>query len=60
MAGRFVRTANLEKLHAAVGKVLASANVTAMKLEAFKYYYIPSKDVGGGHCREDRPRDCSS
>lgn len=43
---RFVRTADLDKLYAAVGKVFASTNVTDMKLEAFKYYYIPSKDIG--------------
>ena len=42
----FVRTADLEKLCAAVGKVLAGANVAGMKLEAFKYYYIPMKDTG--------------
>lgn len=43
---RFVRTADLEKLYAAVGKVLAGTNVTGMKLEAFKYYFIPMKDTG--------------
>ena len=43
---RFVRTADLDKLYAAVGNVFASTNVTAMKLEAFKYYYIPNKDIG--------------
>jgi hypothetical protein len=43
---RFVRTADLDKVYAAVGKVFASANVTGMKLEAFKYYYVPSKDIG--------------
>jgi hypothetical protein len=43
---RFVRTADLEKVYAAVGPVFARAHVTGMKLEAFKYYYIPSKDVG--------------
>ena len=43
---RFVRTADLDKLYAAVGRVLAGANVTSMKLEAFKYYYIPMKDTG--------------
>ena len=43
---RFVRTADLEKLYAAVGKVLAASDVTGMKLEAFKYYYIPMKDTG--------------
>ena len=43
---RFVRTADLDKVYAAVGAVFAGANVTGMKLEAFKYYYIPSKTVG--------------
>ncbi len=46
MIQRFVRTADLDKVYAAAGKVFASANVTGMKLEAFKYYYIPSKDIG--------------
>jgi hypothetical protein len=46
MIQRFVRTADLEKVHAAVGPVFARANVTGMKLEAFKYYYIPTKDLG--------------
>ena len=46
MIQRFVRTADLDKVYAAVGKVLAGANVTGMKLEAFKYYYIPSKTIG--------------
>jgi hypothetical protein len=41
----FVRPADLDKLYAAEEKVLAAANVTAMKLEAFKLYYIPA---GGG------------
>jgi len=43
---RFVRTEDLDKVYAAVGKVFASANVTGLKLEAFKYYYIPDKDLG--------------
>jgi hypothetical protein len=43
---RFVRTENLDKVYAAVGKVFASANVTGLKLEAFKYYYMPDKDLG--------------
>jgi hypothetical protein len=46
MIQRFVRTADLDKVYAAVGKVFASANVTGMKLEAFKNYYIPSGDIG--------------
>jgi phosphoserine phosphatase len=41
----FVRTADLDNLYGAVEKVLAAANVTKMKLEAFKLYYIPA---GGG------------
>jgi hypothetical protein len=41
----FVRQADLEPLYAAEEKVLAAANVTAMKLEAFKYYYAAT---GGG------------
>jgi phosphoserine phosphatase len=41
----FVRTADLDKVFAAEEKVLAAANVTAMKLDAFKRYYIPA---GGG------------
>jgi hypothetical protein len=43
---RFVLTENLDKVYAAVGKVFAGANVTSLKLEAFKYYYIPDKDLG--------------
>jgi hypothetical protein len=42
----FVHTADLDKVYAAEGKVLAKANVNAMKLEAIKYYYIPSKSIG--------------
>ena len=43
---RFVLTENLDKVYAAVGKVFASTDVTALKLEAFKYYYIPNRDIG--------------
>ncbi len=43
---RFVRTADLDQVYAAAGKVLASANVNAMKLEAFKYYYAPAGTLG--------------
>src|SRR5467141_2543283 len=43
---RFVRTEDLDKVYAAVGKVFAIANVTGLKLEAFKYYYIPDKELG--------------
>jgi hypothetical protein len=41
----FVRKTDLDKLYAAEEKVLAASNVKAMKLEAFKLYYIPA---GGG------------
>ena len=41
----FVRTADLDKLYAAEEKVFAAANGNAMKLDAFKLYYIPA---GGG------------
>jgi hypothetical protein len=43
---RFVRTADLEALYVAVGKVFAATNVKAMKLEAFKYYYAPTGSTG--------------
>ena len=46
MIQRFVRTADLEKVYAAANEVLARADVRAMKLEAFKYYYIPSQSAG--------------
>jgi phosphoglycolate phosphatase-like HAD superfamily hydrolase len=46
MIQRFVRTADLDRVYAAAGKVIAGANVNAMKLEAFKYYYIPSGPIG--------------
>lgn len=42
----FVPTANLEKVYAAADKVFAGANVTDMKLKAFKYYYIPDQSMG--------------
>jgi hypothetical protein len=45
MLQAFVRTADLEKVYAAVGKVLATSKVSTMKLEAFQLYYIPT---GGG------------
>jgi hypothetical protein len=42
----FVRTADLGEVYAAVGKVLAGANVNAMKLEATKRYYLPAGELG--------------
>jgi 2'-5' RNA ligase len=42
----YVRTADLDKLYAAVDKVLASEKVSGWKLKAFKYYYIPNGPTG--------------
>jgi hypothetical protein len=42
----FVRTQDLEQVYAAAYEVLAAANVNAMKLEAFEYYYVPSGPLG--------------
>jgi len=53
---RFVRAADLDQVYDAVGKVFAGANVTAMKLEAFKYYYAPAGAVGvAGICAKPTP-----
>jgi len=53
---RFVRTADLDKVYAAAAQVLAAANVKAMKLEAFKYYYAPGGAVGvAGICAKPTP-----
>jgi hypothetical protein len=41
-----VKTADLDKVHEAVGKVLAEEKPTTWKLKAYKYYYIPWKDIG--------------
>jgi len=43
---RFVQTADLDNVYEAVGKVLAEEKPTAWKLKAYKYYYIPWKDIG--------------
>ncbi len=53
---RFVRTADLEKVYAAAHQVLVAANVTKMKLEAFKYYYAPGGAIGvAGICAKPTP-----
>jgi len=46
MLQQFVRTADLEKVYAALDKVFATEKPTSWKLKAFKYYYIPSPPVG--------------
>ena len=47
---RYVKTADLDKVYEAVGKVLAEEKPTAWKLKAHKYYYIPGegalKEIG--------------
>ena len=43
---RFVRTDDLDKIYTALDEVLAGADVAAMKLEAFKYDYLPINDIG--------------
>ena len=48
MLQRYVRTTDLDKVYAAAGEVLADEKVTSWNLNAFKYYYIPWKDIGLG------------
>lgn len=43
---QFVRTDDLDKIYAAVNKVLAEEKPKAWVLKAFKYYYIPSPPLG--------------
>ncbi len=52
----FVRTADLDKVYVAQEKVLAAADVNAMKLEAFKFYYAPGGAMGvAGICAKPTP-----
>jgi len=43
---RYVKTADLEKVYAAVGKVLATEEPTSWRMKAYGYYYIPAGDLG--------------
>jgi len=43
---RYVRTADLDEVYAAAGKVLAEEKAAAWSLKAYKYYYIPWKEIG--------------
>jgi 2'-5' RNA ligase len=43
---RYVKTADLDKVDDATSKVLAGEKPATWKLKAYKYYYIPWKDVG--------------
>lgn len=46
MLQRYVRTSDLDKVYAAVAKVLDGEHPAAWKLTAYKYYFIPWKDIG--------------
>ena len=46
MLQQFVRTADLERVYAAVDEVFAAEKPTSWKLKAYKYYYIPSPPIG--------------
>ncbi len=41
-----MRTADLDKVYEAVAKVLAEEKPTTWKLTAYKYYFLPWKDIG--------------
>jgi hypothetical protein len=43
---RYVNTADLDKVYAAIDKVLSEENPASWKLKAYKYYYLPDKDIG--------------
>ncbi|MCX7104803.1 MAG: hypothetical protein NTU70_05945 [Methylococcales bacterium] len=43
---RYVRTVDLDKVYVAAGNVLTHKKITDWKLKAFKYYFIPDKDIG--------------
>jgi hypothetical protein len=46
--GGYVYTAHLNEIFKAAAKVLAGEKVTSWKLKAFKYYYMPLKEIGLG------------
>jgi hypothetical protein len=46
--GGYFYTANLDKIYAALEKVLATEKVLSWKMKAFKYYYMPMKGIGLG------------
>jgi hypothetical protein len=43
---RYVRTADLDKVYEAVDKVLAGEKPAAWRLKAYRYYYLPWKEIG--------------
>ncbi len=46
--GGYFHSESLDEIFAAASKVLASEKVLSWKLKAFKYYYIPLKQIGLG------------
>lgn len=46
MLQRFVRTPDLDKVYAAISKILAEEHPATWKLTAYKYYFIPWEDIG--------------
>jgi hypothetical protein len=46
MLQRYVRTADLDNVYGAVGKILAEEHPASWKLTAYKYYFIPWKNIG--------------
>jgi len=43
---RYVRTADLDKVYGAVGKILAEERPASWKLTAYRYYFLPWKKIG--------------
>jgi hypothetical protein len=43
---RYVTTVNLDQVYEAVSKVLAGEKPAAWKLKAYRYYYLPWKEIG--------------
>jgi hypothetical protein len=43
---RYARMADLENVYAAVGRLLDEETPTRWKLKAYRYYYLPDKQIG--------------
>jgi 2'-5' RNA ligase len=43
---RYVRTADLDKVYDAVGKIAAGEKIAGWKLSASRYYFLPAGDIG--------------
>ena len=53
---RYVKTADLDKVYEAVGKVLAEEKPTGWKLKAYMYFYVVWDDLGLPGSRSSRPK----